>query len=87
MDNHLHVLVRLDSQRVADWPDRDVARRWLTLFPIRDVAGKEVRTEPVQTGISGAFDRQNFDQRIFVVGSSRRRIKECQRLRIHPLPQ
>jgi hypothetical protein len=50
MDNHLHVLLRLGSQRVADWPDRDVARRWLTLFPIRDVTGKPLPASEARVG-------------------------------------
>jgi REP element-mobilizing transposase RayT len=40
MDNHLHLLLRLDSQRAQDWTPQEVARRWLTLFPLRDLAGK-----------------------------------------------
>jgi hypothetical protein len=40
MDNHLHLLLRLDSARVRSWSDQEVARRWLTLFPIRDVTGQ-----------------------------------------------
>uniref|UniRef100_UPI0013EC6D16 hypothetical protein n=1 Tax=Paludisphaera rhizosphaerae TaxID=2711216 RepID=UPI0013EC6D16 len=39
MDNYLHLLLRLDSPRVRGWSDEEVARRWLTLFPIRDLAG------------------------------------------------
>ena len=40
MDNHMHLLLRLDSQRAQAWSDEEVARRWLTLFPIRDLADK-----------------------------------------------
>ncbi|SIO28058.1 hypothetical protein SAMN05444166_3448 [Singulisphaera sp. GP187] len=40
MDNHLHLLLRLDSARVRAWSDQEVARRWLALFPLRDVAGQ-----------------------------------------------
>jgi hypothetical protein len=40
MDNHLHLLLRLDSQRAQNWSNEEVAGRWLTLFPVRDVAGK-----------------------------------------------
>lgn len=40
MDNHLHLLLRLDSQRAASWSREEVARRWLTLFPIRDAHGR-----------------------------------------------
>jgi hypothetical protein len=39
MDNHLHVLLRLDSPRAESWSDDEVARRWLRLFPLRTVDG------------------------------------------------
>ena len=40
MDNHLHLLLRLDSRRANEWSDEEVARRWLTLFPLRDLHGR-----------------------------------------------
>ncbi|AMV38205.1 hypothetical protein [Planctomyces sp. SH-PL62] len=42
MDNHLHLLLRLDSCRVRVRSDEEVARRWLTLFPIRDLEGESL---------------------------------------------
>ena len=33
MDNHLHVLVRLDPDVAGNWSDEDVVRRWGRLFP------------------------------------------------------
>ena len=36
MDNHLHVLVRLDPDTAAAWSDEQVVRRWGKLFPPRD---------------------------------------------------
>jgi REP element-mobilizing transposase RayT len=36
MDNHLHVLLRLDPHIAAGWPDEEVVRRWGRLFPPRD---------------------------------------------------
>jgi hypothetical protein len=39
MDNHLHLLLRLDSLRANNWSNQEVARRWATLFPVRDLAG------------------------------------------------
>jgi REP element-mobilizing transposase RayT len=36
MDNHLHVLVRLDPEVAATWSDEEVVRRWGRLFPPRD---------------------------------------------------
>src|SRR5580704_5080531 len=38
LDNHLHLLVRLDPEAVAGWSDEDVVRRWGRLFPPRDKA-------------------------------------------------
>jgi hypothetical protein len=36
MDNHLHVLLRLDPDVASGWSDEEVVRRWGTLFPPRD---------------------------------------------------
>ncbi len=36
MDNHLHVLVRLDLEVAAGWSDEEVVRRWGRLFPPRN---------------------------------------------------
>ena len=42
--------------------------------------------EPMQTGISDTLERKDFNQRILVSGSSRRRIKDRQHLGIHTTP-
>ena len=44
MDNHLHVLVRLDPDMAKDWSDEEVVRRWGRLFPPR---GKDRQPMPV----------------------------------------
>ncbi len=36
MDNHLHLLIRLDPEVAVGWSDEDVVRRWGRLFPPRD---------------------------------------------------
>src|SRR5450755_3250279 len=36
LDNHLHVLVRLDPDVAKGWSDEEVVRRWGSLFPPRD---------------------------------------------------
>jgi hypothetical protein len=36
LDNHLHLLVRLDPDVASGWSDEDVVRRWGRLFPPRD---------------------------------------------------
>jgi hypothetical protein len=33
MDNHLHVLVRLDPALSLEWSDEDVVRRWVAVYP------------------------------------------------------
>ena len=40
MDNHLHVLVRLDPDVADGWSDEEVVRRWGRLFPPRDKSRK-----------------------------------------------
>jgi REP element-mobilizing transposase RayT len=37
MDNHLHVLVRLDPARSRAWDANEVVRRWLEVYPPRNV--------------------------------------------------
>ncbi|MDZ7617273.1 MAG: hypothetical protein U1E05_09725 [Patescibacteria group bacterium] len=44
LDSHLHVLVRLSPERVAQWSDEEVVRRWGRLVPPR---GKGRRPLPV----------------------------------------
>jgi hypothetical protein len=39
MDNHLHLLLRLDPRSAEGWSAEEVARRWLGLFPLRDASG------------------------------------------------
>ena len=36
LDNHLHLLVRLDPDVATGWSDEEVVRRWGRLFPPRD---------------------------------------------------
>jgi REP element-mobilizing transposase RayT len=40
MNNHLHVLVRLDPDVGARWSDEEVVRRWARLFPPRNAKRK-----------------------------------------------
>ena len=36
LENHLHILLRLDPELAAGWSDEDVVRRWAKLYPPRD---------------------------------------------------
>ncbi|MBC8357168.1 MAG: transposase [Planctomycetes bacterium] len=40
MDNHLHLLLRLDSEASKGWSAEDVARRWSVLFPPKEEKGQ-----------------------------------------------
>ncbi len=42
LDNHLHLLVRLDPDVAAGWADEEVVRRWGRLFPPRDKTRRAV---------------------------------------------
>lgn len=33
MDNHVHVVLRVDPEKVQAWTDEEIARRWLAIFP------------------------------------------------------
>ncbi len=67
MDNHLHVLVRLDPDAANDWSAEDVVRRWLLAYPpksadgqvlevpqarIEDLASDEQRVEVLRARLS-----------------------------------
>jgi len=49
MDNHLHLLLRLDSRQAERWSGEEVARRWLQLFPLRDITGKPLAVTKART--------------------------------------
>ena len=40
MDNHLHVLLRLDPDAANDWSAEDVVRRWMLAYPPKSTDGK-----------------------------------------------
>ncbi len=42
MDNHLHVLVRLDPNDLTQWSDEDVIRNWIKVYPPKTPKGEEV---------------------------------------------
>ncbi len=47
MDNHLHVLVRLDPDGVKGWSNEDVVRRWITIYPPKASKGAEVENTQI----------------------------------------
>jgi hypothetical protein len=54
MDNHLHLLLRIDPTRCQSWSAEEVSRRWLTLFPLRDVSGQTIEVSDDRVAIFAA---------------------------------
>jgi REP element-mobilizing transposase RayT len=44
MDNHLHVLVRLDSDRAKEWSEEEVVRLWMAVYPPRTLDMEDPNT-------------------------------------------
>jgi hypothetical protein len=42
MDNHLHVLVRLDADEASSWSAEEVIRRWIVAYPPKTAKGEEI---------------------------------------------
>ena len=42
LDNHLHVLLRLDPQDADAWSAEDVIRRWIVAYPPKTLRGEEI---------------------------------------------
>ena len=81
MDNHLHVLLRLDPDVASGWSDEEVVRRWGRLVPPRDkevrprsIAGRLLRVEPSPpAGGCQAVGRPSRGQPERVPGAMRQR--------------
>jgi len=54
MDNHLHLLLKVDTESARGWSDREVVRRWLGLHPPRD--GYRQRVEVEDAHIDAVLD-------------------------------
>jgi hypothetical protein len=54
MDNHLHLLLRIDPPEAQGWSAEEVSRRWLTLFPLRDVSGQAIEVSDERVAIFAA---------------------------------
>ena len=55
MENHYHTIVRTRPDMVAGWSDREVATRWLTLFPRRRPVGGDA-SPPVEEEVCALAD-------------------------------
>ena len=48
MDNHLHLLLRLDSLKAEEWTVEEVVNRWFKLFPPRGTDRKPLPPEKLK---------------------------------------
>jgi REP element-mobilizing transposase RayT len=62
MDNHLHVLVRLEPDAASGWSAEDVVRRWLVAYPPKSADGQAI--EVTQAWID---DLASDEQRVEVL--------------------
>ena len=46
MDNHLHVLARLDPEVAKPWSDEEVVRRWIAVYPPKTLKGEAIEINP-----------------------------------------
>ena len=54
MDNHLHLLLRIDCEEAENWSDQEVVERWFRLYPPRGADRKPMKPseEMVQAKLS-----------------------------------
>ena len=59
MDNHLHLLLRIDPEVASNWSDSEVVERWFRLFPPRGSDRKPLEDRrglgAVREGIRSGF--------------------------------
>lgn len=78
MDNHLHVLVRLDPAAGNAWNDEDVVRRWLAVYPPRTLDTDDPAC--VQARVDGELKRPKqvaeYRRRLQALGWFMKALKE-----------
>ncbi len=78
MDNHLHVLVRLDTDTAKAWSAEEVVRRWITAYPPKSATGEEIKV--VQAWIDHQAEDENrvelLRQRLASLGWFMKALKE-----------
>ncbi len=60
MDNHLHLLLRVDPDVARDWSDHEVATRWFELYPPRDAKRQPIA--PTQDMIQNLAENASWVQ-------------------------
>ena len=78
MDNHLHVLVRLDPEDGDAWSNEEVIRRWLKVFPPAhlDMDNEELVKAHVNNELSKPGRADEYRQRLKNLGWFMKALKE-----------
>ena len=78
MDNHLHVLVRLDPDVAKQWSDEEVVRRWIAVYPPRtlDLDDPKVMRMWIDHELSDASKVTKYRQRLTQLGWLMKALKE-----------
>jgi len=78
MDNHLHVLVRLDPDAAELWTDEQVVRRWLAVYPPRsfDAADEKLLDAWVENELQNPKQVALYRQRLQDLGWFMKSLKE-----------
>ena len=87
MDNHLHLLLKVDAEAARGWSDREVARRWLGLHPARDGYFRPVAVsdEQVDAFVSDAEQVAEMRERLTSISYFMKEIKQELTQRINKL--
>ena len=87
MDNHLHLLVKVDTETARGWSDREVARRWLGLHPARDGYFRPVAVsdEQVDAFVSDVDQVAEMRERLMSISYFMKEIKQELTQRINKL--
>lgn len=78
MDNHLHLLIRLDPEAAENWTDEQVIRRWLQVYPPKtmDMQDEKIVKLAVQQQTKDARHVQTIRHRLLDLGWFMKALKE-----------
>jgi REP element-mobilizing transposase RayT len=78
MDNHLHVLVRLDPEIARSWSDEEVLRRWANIYPPNnmDISNKSLLDSWIKANLANEKLVADYRERLQTLGWFMKSLKE-----------
>lgn len=78
MDNHLHLLVRLDGDQQKGWSDEEVLRRWIRVYPPKTLKGEPIEIDQawIDHQLKDAKKIEAMRQRLVSLGWFMKALKE-----------